>query len=260
MVRIVRTNVLLILTVMDCERRPAKNQDFEQDIPAGREIRAGASRPPCETEPPQLRSRNENNPYHRGARLYELGLTLPVISLIRRQEARVVGALINRYARDLRRVLEVGPGTGFYTRDLAEKFGEVVAVEDSAQMAQILKARFARTPNVTVLNCDFMSLAAKDKFDLGVAIGVLDYVADPAAFVKKMCTLAQKAVILTAPQRGLWGKCFASAAKLRKISVYCHARHVPSEWAPQWHCTITEVGLKTPLTKGLTLVSVLEPR
>jgi SAM-dependent methyltransferase len=204
---------------------------------------------------------NANNPHHRGAGLYELNLALPLISRIRRQEARAVANLIERHAHGSRTALEVGPGTGFYTVMLARAFREVVAVEDSPRMAEILKRKLAAAEvrNVTVVNHDFRAVALDDRFDVAMAIGVLDYVADPARFVAKMCAAAQRAVILTAPQRGMWGACFAAAGRLRKTAVYCHDRCAPSAWVPGWRCSVTEVGLNSRLTRGLTLVVALEP-
>lgn len=203
---------------------------------------------------------NSNNPYHRGAGLYELNLALPVISAIRRQEARAVGDLIAHYSQPGGRALEVGPGTGFYTLALARAFGEVVAVEDSPIMAGILAQRLATAGvrNVTVANGDFLALPLDDPFDVAVAIGVLDYIADPVAFVAKMCAAARRAVIITVPQRGLWGACFAAAGRMRKIRVYRHHRAVVGAWAPGWRCAVAEAGLNTRVTRGLTLVAALE--
>jgi SAM-dependent methyltransferase len=202
-----------------------------------------------------------NNPYHRGAGLYELNLALPLISRIRRQEARAVESLIQRHAHSYGTALEVGPGTGFYTVMLAQAFREVVAVEDSPRMAEILKRKLtaADVRNVTVVNHDFLALALEDHFDVAMAIGVLDYIADPARFVAKMCAAARRAVILTAPQRGMWGACFRAGGRLRKTAVYCHDRRAPSAWAPGWRCSVTEVGLNSRVTRGLTLVVSLEP-
>jgi SAM-dependent methyltransferase len=202
-----------------------------------------------------------NNPHHHGARLYDLNLALPVISAIRRQEQRAIAALISRYAGRDRTALEVGPGTGFYTMELARAFRAVMAVEDSPRMAGILTRKLAARgiSNVAVINHDFLTLRIEQEFDVAVAIGVLDYVADPGAFVAKLCAAAGRAAIFTVPQRGLWGTCFAAASRLRRTAVYCHHRHAPSAWAPGWRCVVTEVGLNTRLTRGLTLVAALEP-
>ncbi len=202
-----------------------------------------------------------NNPHQRGARLYDLNLCLPFISRIRCQEARAVADLVTRYADGSHRALEVGPGTGFYTVNLARNFREVVAIEQSRQMAEILRHKLAEAgaDNVTVLNDDFHAVALDGAFDVAVAIGVLDYIADPSAFVARMCTAARRAVILTVPQRGLWGACFATGGWLRRVRVYRYERAALASWAPGWRCSATEVGLRTALTRGLTLVAALEP-
>lgn len=201
-----------------------------------------------------------NNPFRRLAGLYDHHLSLPIISTIRRQEARVVSDLLARHARSSDQVLEVGPGTGFYTLVLAPRVRHVLAVEDSAPMAAILTRKLAAAGvlNVTVLNQDFLALATARRCDLGVAVGVLDYLPDPAGFVSRLCGAARRAVILTLPQRGLWGSCFALGGRLRGTAIYRYQRSAPGEWAPGWHCTVAEVGLKSRLTKGLTLVVALE--
>jgi len=201
-----------------------------------------------------------NNPYGRSAVLYDLNVRLPVIATIRRQEARAVASMVARYAGNARRVLEVGPGTGFYTLLLARTFPEVVAVEESAAMASILQGKLAGAgaDNVTLLSASFQSLPLDQAFDVAVAIGVLDYAADPRSFVARMCALARRAVVVTAPQRGLWGFCFAAGGRLRCTRVYCHEAVALSSWAPGWRCIVEEVGLRTRLTRGLTLVAAFE--
>jgi SAM-dependent methyltransferase len=220
-----------------------------------------AAEPSANSELP-VSTLNANNPYRRGAGLYDLNLALPFISAIRRQEARAIADLIARYAEGADGVLEVGPGTGFYTLMLARGFREVVAVEECEAMARILSDKLAGAgvDNVTVVNHDFLGLRLERQFDVAVAIGVLDYIPDSAPFVAKLCAAARRAVILTAPQRGLWGACFAAAARLRGIAVYRHHRCAPTAWAPGWKCAVAEVGLKTRFTRGLTLVAALEPQ
>jgi SAM-dependent methyltransferase len=203
---------------------------------------------------------SSNNPYGRSAILYDLNVSLPVIAAIRRQEARAVANVIARYADGARRVLEIGPGTGFYTMLLARTFPEVVAVEESSAMTGILREKLAvaGAANVTVVNSDFQSLSLDGEFDMAVAIGVLDYVAEPRSFVARMCAAARRAVVVTAPQRSFWGSCFAAGGRLRSTRVYCHEPAAPPSWAPRWRCTVEEVGLRTRLTRGLTLVAAFE--
>ncbi|WP_205669195.1 methyltransferase domain-containing protein [Amycolatopsis suaedae] len=67
------------------------------------------------------------------------------------------------------RVLHVGAGTGALTRYLGETVAEVVAVEADAGAAEVLAARTAGLPGVTV-----RTGLPDGQFDVAVAIGVLE--------------------------------------------------------------------------------------
>lgn len=201
-----------------------------------------------------------NNPYHTTAHGYDKHLQRPIIARIRRDEARVVSATLARYRAVGRRVLEVGPGTGCYTTLLARMFEEVVAVEASEQMAALLRTRLAsgQINNVHVHQGDFRSLEIGASYDVAVAIGVLDYIADPAAFVDRMCRLAHTAVVVTAPQRGLLGACFVAGGLAQKTRIYCYDDGEVAAWAPTWRCQVVPAGRALPIGRGLTLVAAFE--
>ena len=55
-------------------------------------------------------------------------------------------------------VVEVGPGLGFMTEELAKQAGRVVAVEVDANLAGLLKTTLAGYPNVTIVNADILSV------------------------------------------------------------------------------------------------------
>ena len=63
-------------------------------------------------------------------------------------------------------VIEVGPGLGVLTRELAKRAGSVIAVELDDRLAAILKQDLAATKNVSVINEDILRI-------------------DPAALIKK---------------------------------------------------------------------------
>ena len=212
---------------------------------------------------------SSNNPYRHAAQLYETNLRMPVVSRIRRDEARVVGEFIARHAEAAGRALEIGPGTGFYTCALARSFREVLAIEEAPGMVAILRGKLeaAGAQNVRIEQGDFRQSALDGAFDVAVAIGVLDYIAEPAEFVAKMCAAARRAVIVTAPQRGLLGRCFVAGGAMRKTRIYCYEREAIADWAPPldrarggtgWRCTLAEAGRVTGLMRGLTLVAAFE--
>lgn len=55
-------------------------------------------------------------------------------------------------------VLEVGPGKGILTEELAKKAGKVVAVEIDKNLANILKNKFKNCKNIEIVNEDVLNL------------------------------------------------------------------------------------------------------
>ncbi len=61
------------------------------------------------------------------------------------------------------RVLEVGPGLGALTEELAKHAGRVVAVEKDKNLAKLLQEKFAAAPNVKIVSDDILKI-----LDLGI--------------------------------------------------------------------------------------------
>jgi len=59
-------------------------------------------------------------------------------------------------------VVEVGPGLGILTRELAGRAGGVVAVELDDNLAALLKERLASFSNVTIVNGDMLKIEPKE--------------------------------------------------------------------------------------------------
>lgn len=143
---------------------------------------AAASPPPRPTPPPAPRPTPRVLAWKR-PRIYELYFTLaPMASRLRRREMAAVLAEVDAVGRARDRVLEVGAGPGTYTRHMAERFHETVAVDASAAMVARLaqnmaregignvEARWGRLPDLADL--------PGQTFDGIVAAGVLDYLVD----------------------------------------------------------------------------------
>lgn len=58
-------------------------------------------------------------------------------------------------------IVEVGPGTGFLTERLIQLVKHVITVELDQDMVEVLKAQFALTENLTLLNSDILKLSSK---------------------------------------------------------------------------------------------------
>jgi 16S rRNA (adenine1518-N6/adenine1519-N6)-dimethyltransferase len=56
-------------------------------------------------------------------------------------------------------VIEVGPGLGVLTAELARRAGKVIAVELDAKLASLLKRRLASLPNIEVVSADILKVS-----------------------------------------------------------------------------------------------------
>ena len=73
------------------------------------------------------------------------------------------------------RVLEVGAGCGALTRFLGECGGTIFAIEESPRRARITRARVSDLTNVSVV-CDRVEeFHVREKFDVVVVVGILEY-------------------------------------------------------------------------------------
>lgn len=114
--------------------------------------------------------------------LYEWGFQrIPPDVAIRAREEAAIFALLGTLPRPDTRMLEVGPGTGHYTTQLARRCAEIVAVDSSPQMRGYLKARLDREG---LTNVDIRvgrlpnDLNVLEQFDGMLTVGVLNYADD----------------------------------------------------------------------------------
>lgn len=80
-------------------------------------------------------------------------------------------------------VIEVGPGLGVLTGELARRAGKVIAVELDTRLASLLKHRLACLPNVNVINADILKVSASQllegKSDYKVVANLPYYITSP---------------------------------------------------------------------------------
>ncbi len=114
-------------------------------------------------------------------------------------------------------ILDIGCGAGRFTIPLAERGMDVVGIDYSSEMIRMaeeyVKARneSGATLRVTHLCCDFVSeFDPKEKFDVSLAIGVLDYIREPLPFIKKMKEVTRGLMITAFPA-------YTPQAPIRKI-------------------------------------------
>ena len=107
-----------------------------------------------------------------------------------------------------KRVLDIGCGAGRYCIDMAKLgAGKVVGV-DLAEKAVEMACKFADDSGVSDV-CSFVSADFKDyqfdePFHVSLAIGVMDYVSDPASLISGMCEVTTEKLIMSFPSKSTY--------------------------------------------------------
>jgi SAM-dependent methyltransferase len=102
------------------------------------------------------------------------------------------------------RVVDVGCGSGRMGIRLAARGATVVGLDfapDMLRLARELAAQAGVADRCVFLQEDFLTWQPDRDFDLGVALGVLDYVADPPALLQKMADVCHGRIVVSFPRR-----------------------------------------------------------
>jgi SAM-dependent methyltransferase len=106
-----------------------------------------------------------------------------------------------------KRVLDIGCGSGHYEVEYAKRGAEKVVGIDFApamlDLARRLTEREGVADRCTFVQGDFTEYPFDEKFDVVLAIGVFDYVADAAPFLRRMAERSRGKVIASFPAKNL---------------------------------------------------------
>jgi len=104
-------------------------------------------------------------------------------------------------------VLDVGCGSGVYAADFARRGARrVVGVDLSAGMLALAEREAAEqgvAARCEFRRGDFATLTFDESFDVSVAMGVFDYLSDPAPFLARMASLTRARVVVSFPGHSL---------------------------------------------------------
>ena len=116
---------------------------------------------------------------------------------------RLSGAVAMCTTASATRVLDIGCGSGPLFAPLAGAGIHVTGIEPADNMVALARTQAAAYPGlVTVRQEGWEDLEDVDAYDVAVALGVFDYVADPAALLGRMGRAADQA-IASFPSPGL---------------------------------------------------------
>lgn len=160
-------------------------------------------------------------------RAYELWFTAnPLQAAIRRREREAIWSALALRLRAGDRVLEVGPGTGVHTRELARRAREVIAVEPSAAMREHLRAQLRAEPGVQVREGALpAALPAIPPVDGALAAGVLNYLRDTEAALAGLASRLRPGgwIVLTIPLRSPGGLLYLAGETLTRRRIWLHS-------------------------------------
>ncbi len=108
---------------------------------------------------------------------------------------------------DIRSVLDVGTGSGRFCLPLAGNKDRVIGIDFSPSMIELAR-QHARELGVAE-RCefrvgDFLAMEFEGPVDAVMAIGLFDYIAQPAVFLRKMKSLTRKKIVVTFPSSRTW--------------------------------------------------------
>ena len=125
------------------------------------------------------------------------------------------------------RVLEIGAGTGIFTLDLARQCREVVAVDISSRMLDILerKAREAGIANITPVLGNIETLALEGPFSAVCAFSALEYMADLPGLLARVTPMLEPggAVYFITARRSLF-RLFTQMGNAMRQGMWLRAR------------------------------------
>ena len=101
-------------------------------------------------------------------------------------------------------VLDVGCGSGRYAIEFARRGASRIVGIDFAQsmidLAVSLTEDVDAQSKVEFICGDFMELEWNERFDYSLAVGILDYVAEPKAILDKMLSMTLRKIIISFPK------------------------------------------------------------
>jgi SAM-dependent methyltransferase len=124
--------------------------------------------------------------------------------------------------------LDVGCGSGRYVAGLAEAgVRRVVGVDFSPSMIELARrnAETVRGAATEFVCADFSEWEAEERFDLVIAMGFFDYVADPVPALARMRSFARHSVVASFPSVSLYRTPLRKVRyALKRCPVYFYTR------------------------------------
>ena len=103
-------------------------------------------------------------------------------------------------------VIDIGCGPGYYAISFAlQGVNSVLGIDFSRNMVSLAEKKASRAgvdDKCTFVADDFSSRKFNESFDFAVLMGVMDYIEEPTAFLKKVFSITNEKVVISFPRDG----------------------------------------------------------
>ncbi len=103
----------------------------------------------------------------------------------------------------IKSLLDVGCGPGTHDIILSSELGiKVVGIDVASRMIEFARAAAKKCGvehNCTYSVTDFMEFTSGREFDMAISLGVIEYINNPVAFIKKLISHSNKCIIFSLP-------------------------------------------------------------
>jgi 2-polyprenyl-3-methyl-5-hydroxy-6-metoxy-1,4-benzoquinol methylase len=136
--------------------------------------------------------------------------------------------VVVRRLRPGSRLLDIGAGSGVASRKLADRFEQVVSVDDNQNALHFLQSLISKYPNVGSVKGDGRRLALRDQtFDCCLLLDVLEHVCDPERVLREAwrCLRPDAQLFVSTPNWTDFISC-----KILRMNPYHVTFHTPRGW------------------------------
>ncbi len=171
-----------------------------------------------------------------------------LIAISRKPEHDAVIKRLPGFVRPSDSVLEIGPGTGMYTLELARMAKEIMAVDVSGRMLKILehKAVHKHLTNIKYVRGDIQEISLDGRFNHICAFSSLEYVPDIAALIKLLSDhLEQEGILYFTTAHRTFFRFWTQVGNAMRQGVWLHARSIPGIRRALLQAGLTPVVIQT---------------
>ncbi len=182
------------------------------------------------------------------------------VSIARKKEFHIFLSRFGELFSSSHRALEIGAGTGIFTIPIAKKCREVVAVDISHDMLEILKmkAKEAKLNNINIRTGDIEKMELEEKYNTICSFSTFEYIGDLKSLIDKLVNHLEPGGILyfTTAHRSLF-RLFTQLGNAMRQGLWLHAWSKKEISRMLDNPSVSQVDISTHLFKSIVTGGML---